>query len=125
MHKNQNAGSRNGKVGFAGLMATLLLSLALTSVAQAKPFYTFHNSLAGVAITDCQVGHDFMTKNFPLWVDDGQREWKVERTGIGFFSYFFIEGCELYTNSISLRIVLTAIGIPQVVGYVCTEQDAM
>ena len=123
MNKKQISGSRNGNARFARLVTTLLLSLALGSVAQAKEYYTFHNSLAGVAITDCEVGRDFMQKNFPTWVNDGEREWTVERIGVGPYSYFFLDDCDLYTNSLTLKFLLTAMGIPKVLGYLCIEQD--
>lgn len=86
-------------------------------------YYTYHNDAGGKVITDCQAGVDFMENYFSLWIRDGEREWYVAETGVGYF-YEYGEGdCKLYTNSFSVKLALHIARVPRLGGFVCIEQD--
>lgn len=86
-------------------------------------YHTYHNDLGGKVITNCQLGVDFMEKYFSLWIDDGQREWYVVRTGLGYFFEYGEGDCKLYTNSFSVKLALYIAGLKNLGGFACIEQD--
>jgi len=104
------------------LLGAAFFSMPTAADAEVKKYHTYHFNASRV-ITECDMGVDFMEKYFPLWVYDGEREWSVGRIVVGIFTKYEIDGCILYTNSLSMKVVLNFLGIPRISGYNCIEHD--